>query len=1149
MNLYPRSLLLAFAFMFALGMETVFQLQTQAAEISSQKLSKVLENYSGQVWVPSLWNKTLGVVSIDKNQAPDAISGNSLKVEAYFTGNGEFAFHSVNPPKPLYIPGNLQTVTLRLKRSDARFSPRITFIDGWGRLKADGKELLWDPKMDQGNDWQTFTFDVPKEWVRPIGIDGVTVHNFSVKGEKLTATYWLDDIEVTTDISGVDPATGLLKGWTPEPNPEDKNKALANAPVTPLRTVKLFTPELANIYMSNDAQVVLDMHNWSSEAMKGKATFSVVDQAGTKIKDWEEAFSVESSLVFRYPVEAKRYGLYSVQASVMLADGTTFKEKMAFAKVPVQQELTETQKMASPYGLNYHGGGRRIFEAFKKSGIMWYRDYSFGLESLLRAKGSNRKYDGWPNYPLILADYEKNGLIVLPVLLGAIKVPFKQDGAASVLGPNQEWVQTISDVILSFPNVRYWELDNEYDLTSEKYNEERTVRWENYHAYHRKFGELLDLLGDGKLTAVEQGRAGMYPIFVEAAVKSGAFNKIGVVNSHHYTGTFAPELNKENFNTGGVRLPEGMRPGFFFDSLRAVKRAAMSDGKKRESWLTEFGWDTLAGPVVTPEQQAVYLQRGFLLSFAAGTDKAFWFYNFDIEKEKAQRFFDGCGLMTFDLQPKLSFVAMAGLTSILPRPLYVGSINAGPNTWGYVFSNDGELVAGLWTIEGDKGPQVTFKAKQLYDYLGNKLSGNSAALKMAPVYAVGLEKSDPLFLQTAYGIDSNHLIVGTAGDPLTTKLRIQNNRAQEINAQIIINLPKGWTSKYPETSVSVPAGQTQEVQLTYQVGANQPVECIEVPISMMEGGSVVKTMMQTVEVKKPFVLRVDPIQGNPSKTSVGVTLENRTALSQSGTISLKLPKSWQTISREFSVSELKPSESRKIRVEFEWKPEWEKMESAMVTFVSVNGIEEQAPLIPNEYRISQAARVQLDGDLKEWSENYQLPSWLLGSTKGAADAKIWFAWSPDGIYGAVEVKNSRASVPNPKEFWAGDVLELFISTQADKRQNAYQSGDHQFWLMPLLKENRVYVGQWKVKTEIPETRYDIQGIKSFCRKTETGYLMEFYLPASVFQNYTLAAGRTIALNANLTVRSATEDREVFWPRSKETGVNMLPLNWGRMKLD
>ena len=148
---------------------------------------------------------------------------------------------------------------------------------------------------------------------------------------------------------------------------------------------------------------------------------------------------------------------------------------------------------------------------------------------------------------------------------------------------------------------------------------------------------------------------------------------------------------------------------------------------------------------------------------AAGTDKAFWFYNFDAADPKA--FFDGCGLLAANGEPKLSLCSLAGMTSILRAPHYVGSLDAGDNTWGYVFESEGKRIASLWTIKGDNGPVVRFKAEQLYDYLGNKLPGGSAQLSMAPVYAVGLNENDAwsslnrLFLNPLYplyGVDHNN---------------------------------------------------------------------------------------------------------------------------------------------------------------------------------------------------------------------------------------------------------------------------------------------------------------------------------------------------------------------------------------------------------
>ena len=136
------------------------------------------------------------------------------------------------------------------------------------------------------------------------------------------------------------------------------------------------------------------------------------------------------------------------------------------------------------------------------------------------------------------------------------------------------------------------------------------------------------------------------------------------------------------------------------------------------------------------------------------------------------------------------------------------------------------------------------------------------------------------------------------------------------------------------------------------------------------------------------------------------------------------------------------------------------------------------PLIPNEYRIYPAGGIKLDGDLSDWPARTELPNWMLGSTADASGARIYLAWAKEGLYGAVEVHDSRAVAKDPKSFWAGDVLELFLDTRNNKQPRAYQPGDHQFWFCPAVDQNRVYVGQWKRGAEIAETQYDIKGVES-----------------------------------------------------------------------
>ena len=539
-----RAMAISVSFLLASGAALVF---------GEDGTRKFLEDFSGGAWSPSRYSMAPGSITLLPERAPDLETGGSMKVHVSFGGQG-FEHFTAEPPKPLYIPGNAKRITMRVKRPDNRIPMKVLFVDGWGKTD---KDMGWELKLDAKPEWQTVTFDVPESWVKPVGISGISSHNFSFKTDKVALDYFVSGIEAETDISGVDPSTGLLRSWKPEPSPADASKALKQAPATPLLSVSLSTSEQANIFSGKPAACTMQVVNWNPGALDGKASFRVTDQNGAEVQAWEEAVHVEAPLSRTYPIKAARYGIYKVTAHLEWADKSTLDKSLVLANVPVLPEPTEAQKLASPYGINYHGGGDRLFEAFKKAGFYWYRDYAFHLDGMVRAKGADRNYKGWPNFPGLLADYDRLGLICLPVLF-TVEPPVMADGKVVRMGPDRKWVLDMADVLTSFPKIRFWELGNEYDLKHG--TEELPAGWKNYYLYHKKFGELVSLLGDGQVTAVEQGRAGVYPVFVEAAVKSGAFDQIGVVNSHHYTGVEPPETNADNFNSG-ERLPGGVCGG------------------------------------------------------------------------------------------------------------------------------------------------------------------------------------------------------------------------------------------------------------------------------------------------------------------------------------------------------------------------------------------------------------------------------------------------------------------------------------------------------------------------------------------------------------------------------------------------------------
>jgi hypothetical protein len=1109
-----------------------------------QTVTKVVDDFQQSAWVPNQWNSATGQSSLVRESMSPASQPAAerkmvgiLKMEAAFSGNGFEAF-TVDPPSPLWIPGNAKTVSLRYKIHDKRYALKLGLSDGWGREQANGGNLAWDIRTSPSGEWETATFKVPSDWVRPLRITGLTTHNWEAQGTKIRIPIQIADLQVETDITDVDPKTGILTTWTPEPNkPAHPDKALKQCPPTPLVSVGMASGQQANIFTRTEPEVKFRLQNWKPGALTGTLTCRLDDAAGAVVDQFERPVTVETSSNLNVPLKAKRFGLYTLNARLTLSDGTQRAEKMTLARLPLPRELTEQQKLASPYGLNVHSGEKVVLVPFRNAGIVWFREYAFSFDWLLRAKGKDNSYAGWPYYPKIVQAYMDAGAECLPVIQQSIKHPEVVNGkVVGRIGPDRNWTREISSVIIAFPQITRWELSNEYDLPADNARAEDLIDWANYRAYHRQFANILDLLGGGELVAVENGRASIRPDRLARCIESGDFQRIGVVNTHQYCGTDAPEENSCNFNMGY----EGKIPSLLFDDLRAVKRTAQADGKKRESWLTEFGWDTLAGPVVTPYQQAVYLPREWMLAMAAGTDKAFWFYNFDAPKPK--QFFDGCGLLTANGEAKLALCSMAGLTNILPNPTYVGELNAGENTCGYVFRDGGKLIAALWTIQGDDGPAVHFQSGQLRDYLGNPVDGNAVRLTMAPVYLVGLNTSDVWYRQTAYSLDTPHLVPACGGDNVRPVVRIANNRGEPINCRLKLELPEGWKAESPGMLAAVAAGASKNIEMPFTIPFAAELGIKELKIIVSEGEELKRIPMK-VFVRSPLSVEVSPIKGRPGKTQVTVEVGNHSSKAISGTLHLRLPASWKALDPDIQILDLRPQEVRPIDCKFQWDADWNPQETAQIELSFGADKRAMRPLIPNQYAIHRAKNIKLDGRLNDWGPAAQLPAWMLGCSAGKSGATVHLAWAKEGIYGAVAVNESKLLVKDPTSFWSGDAMELFVDTADNKKPRQPVAGDLHFWIVPLPDSNRVYLGQWKMQNEIPATRYDIP-IQGVAKRTADGYVMEFLLPAALIKDYRPEVGGRLGLNLNLTIQGKQSNREAFWPGPKKFGAPTNPDRWG-----
>ena len=189
---------------------------------------KVAEDFQESPWQADPWSNAKGETSLLQEPPSTAGAAGSLKLNVHFSGKG-FEHFTVCPSKPLWIPGNAKTITLRCKLSEIHYAFKMDFIDGWGRSQAEGASMSWDLRPDPTGDWKTATFHVPESWVRPVGISGLTMHNWEAQNVRKTVHAQIGEIKADTDIKDVDPKSGLLTGWKPEPHPANANRASGNA--------------------------------------------------------------------------------------------------------------------------------------------------------------------------------------------------------------------------------------------------------------------------------------------------------------------------------------------------------------------------------------------------------------------------------------------------------------------------------------------------------------------------------------------------------------------------------------------------------------------------------------------------------------------------------------------------------------------------------------------------------------------------------------------------------------------------------------------------------------------------------------------------------------------------------------------------------
>ena len=1097
--------------LFLVAFLSVVVQSAMSQDINSDVVSKDIGDPTANPWSVGQWITVGGeVTSIDdvpSNPEAPKTGAKSMRVSVHypvrtFGGWNASPKNKVLPGKPVKLSTWIRNVT------DLSVNPKIDglsfeFVDA----NTNKFSVHFSAKPNTG--WQYQEKELPSKIkdkngklvpvAYPVVLDTIGQSNWFDKNNPNAVSVVLDlfDLRLHTDMSEV-----------------PVNKRPYN--------VQLSFPAVGNnfFYGIEKPEIILAAGSWIGEEKTIEFDAKVISSTGEERKlvisnlKVFDASSVTAALPFTEP------GAYTVNLKAKgFPETKEFSARFIITRKP--PKLTEEQKRWSIYAMNLHGGTACYYEFWERIGMVWVRDYAYTFPWMVNARGEGA-YKGWPWYPKILKSALDHDLMTLPCLMHSLKSETDQATGRPHIAPmTKKWRRDMSLIIATFPEIVAWELDNEKDTLM--FNDP-----ENYDLYHKTFGEVVHGV-DPDVWAVEQGAAGIYVEPTRERVLSGAFDDIDVCNGHRYCGIYAPELAKNNANTGqGEAKQEYAR-----DQWRRWKRAACADGKQRQIWITEFGWDTRAGQIVTEWEQAAYCQRGYMQGYASGVDKIFWYWYFDSDTPDPRWFFDGCGLYDRFRQPKPVSAAFSAMRTFLPADVkYVGYANPSANSRVQIFDVNGTLVAAAFKL--DKNGADTFiddpKADKYYDMYGSEQKQTkNRKLDIAPTWYIGFDKNHDWMKQTPIDILSDSYLLNVAGEVIEFKLDNMDK------VEYTINCPAEWVQEKVADGINVTTPQTltRSSRSFTVVGKYQGIE----KVMNIELDIIPEVYAKSYSVQFDGKFYIECVnQSKYKKTHI---------------LKAQVPEGWVV---EPALTEYTAEPNQKIKIDYVLKKSTsvradDKENAPYIRIESEDGrLLDRAPIVQRDWTMNSKNDVKIDGNLKEWNANNQLPTWMVGPLGDNENSRVYMAYSKDGLYLAFDVADSQCFCADPRSFWrATDCLEfMFNSSATFEVGEKWTKNHHQFWFCPLADENRAYAGIWG-RSEGQESIYDIPEVKSVVKKTKDGYIMEAFIPAMHLHGFKPVPGTMAGVSFTMAVQGHKRQREFYWPGSKADNLVVSPWAWGKVK--
>ena len=276
-----------------------------------------------------------------------------------------------------------------------------------------------------------------------------------------------------------------------------------------------------------------------------------------------------------------------------------------------------------------------------------------------------------------------------------------------------DWLQYVTNVVYHFKkSVFYWEVVNEIDLY---YKKNSILNPEEY----------VSLLKDARRSIKRNNRkaivicgslADIGSNYVRELFRLKFFSYFDIMNIHWYA-------NKRN--------PESL-----IQYLAELGNMMKENSIYKAVWLTETG-STSAPGWDTEEIQAYKLPRLFLISYALGVDKVFWYKTRSNELSSSTE--SHFGLWHCDYTPKKAFYAYQTLVAMCPNRSTRPRLTKHKDVYSASWKNpSGINITALWTSFANIKINFDFGKFPVYDVYGQRIKpSGSITISPSVIYIEG----------------------------------------------------------------------------------------------------------------------------------------------------------------------------------------------------------------------------------------------------------------------------------------------------------------------------------------------------------------------------------------------------------------------------